>query len=734
MESLTALLVTLFLLPILHSRVCEGAWVRKYPCESAGLRPLEKPFWIDSLHGKLHASDELTSSLALSILGVYDQSKFNCSDLDLASFKRNTQLHVLSYPVGHLESFHSQCPLPVSDSLTPPEGLSFSQFDMVLSFERVYRLETIFGDLAVSALYDKELDCAGVRITPGMGTATSAAIRYPPAVILILVGIASWQRHSKKQVPGPAFEHTPICSVWSMLWKIALDMADYLRYLQFVFLAGALTADYPGFYQPAVGQLSWSSLLYWAGPIDNGFTYPGVEDGIYVSNLSYGLDYMARMIAQPRVPDIMINSYINLVILIGGITAILSMLCLITGPRRQDSLTKMARNASWLIFGTTLSFFSFPLMAFMSNELRLIGYLPNYRVVIIAVLTTVFFLLTYVAHRHFENEQERADRQERTTSTNWMRHLPHYLPQAIPLLQGLVIGWVQDWGLAQILLLAVCETALLIYLIWQRRGKPFMLRSVWCATVRVLTLILSVGFALPVHEATRQWIGYFILCLHAAVLIFGYLLLSVCGIYRGGLRYWRHARSSQGSPLSLEGLFAGAGSYPASLRTSVSASYRGNHTSRPKTPSFSSSLTTPFDTRHYITDFSAFYRQPRQRSQNPITVARDTDGILPTLDTTSHLSLANTTLPRLGYKDTFDNLLNTPPRRGVDYSVRESDMFYGRPRSRSTCSLEESPSSLPQPGPATGSGILKQARRYLRRQAVGSKEQGFQVMRPPRPT
>jgi hypothetical protein len=31
----------------------------------------------------------------------------------------NLELHVLSHPVGELYSFHTECPLPITDTLTP---------------------------------------------------------------------------------------------------------------------------------------------------------------------------------------------------------------------------------------------------------------------------------------------------------------------------------------------------------------------------------------------------------------------------------------------------------------------------------------------------------------------------------------------------------------------------------------------------------------------------------------
>jgi hypothetical protein len=144
-----------------------------------------------------------------------------------------------------------------------------------------------------------ELDCAVAKITLDIGTTASASLTYIPAGVLVLIGIALWQRHIHKLGRISLFKYSTAWARHGPAWGIILDLADYLRYLQFIFLAGSLSVDYPGFYQLIVGQMAWSSLLYWVGPINHGFTYSGVEDGLYVSNASYGLEYMAQMIGFP---------------------------------------------------------------------------------------------------------------------------------------------------------------------------------------------------------------------------------------------------------------------------------------------------------------------------------------------------------------------------------------------------------------------------------------------------
>jgi hypothetical protein len=319
-----------------------------------------------------------------------------------------------------------------------------------------------------------ELDCAAANITPDIGTTASAALTYIPAGVLVLVGIASWQRHIHKLGRNSLFEYSTARARHDPAWEIILDLADYLRYLQFIFLAGSLSIDYPGFYQPIVGQTAWSSLLYWTGPINHGFTYAGVEDGMYVSNASYGLEYMAQMIGFPEMPDIMLDAFINLFILVSAIIVVLLTLCLITpGSGQPPSLSSMIRQAGWIALSVTLSFFSFPLLSYMSYELILIGYLPNYRVTIVATMMAVLICSNYLNTRHYKNKQDQRDtstpgislQDDRSTHSRELLACFSFLPHAIPLLEGIMIGGLQNWGLVQLLVLGACELIVPLHMI-----------------------------------------------------------------------------------------------------------------------------------------------------------------------------------------------------------------------------------------------------------------------------
>ncbi|KAI3055670.1 hypothetical protein CBS147353_11280 [Aspergillus niger] len=215
--------------------------------------------------------------------------------------------------------------------------------------------------------------------------------------------------------------------------------------------------EYPGFYQPVVSRVAWSSLLYWSGPIDHGYTYRGVEDGMYVSNASYGLEYMSQMLGFPRMPDIMFDSFINLFIVVSVLVFALVALHLLTvGPSQKLRFPSALRDGSYIVLGLTLSFFSFPLLSFMSYELILIGYLPNYRVILVAPGMVMIVLANYLNMRHFDSLKEVEDPSQ-LDGRNWegqpsllrkaLNYFSQYLPHAIPSAQGIMVGGLQDYGL-----------------------------------------------------------------------------------------------------------------------------------------------------------------------------------------------------------------------------------------------------------------------------------------------
>ncbi|KAJ5589185.1 hypothetical protein N7537_011863 [Penicillium hordei] len=484
LRSRSWMLVLIFTLNIL---ACEAGWVSKFQCGSSELRdPRDTPFRIDSLRGKF----ESPTIFSLSILAIHNTTYFTCSNLDLPLLETSFRFHVLGIPVGQMESFHSECPLPITETLTPQEGTLFSNYEILYSFGNARRLQTAVAEIRFKTQDGAQLDCVAAKITPQIGTAASVIFTYLPAVVMALVGVASWKTHANDALRWISFiESRAAWSILGPMWEVISDLAVYLQYLQFIFLAGSLTLKYPGFYQPIVSQVAWSSLLYWMGPINHGFTYPGVEDGMYVTNGTYGLEYMSQTLGFPQMPDITIDSFINLSILLFAVVIISLILCLIMSRLNGGfHLTSVTWNAGCIIIGMALSFSSLPLLSYLSYELILIGYLPNYRIILVGLSIAVLVYSNFLITRHVQRQKELNDSsspdfsqgaRSAGSSMKPRQYLSQYLPAAIPLLQGIVIGGLQDWGLVQVLLLMGTEIILLLHMGISLRGRLFLSISAW---------------------------------------------------------------------------------------------------------------------------------------------------------------------------------------------------------------------------------------------------------------
>src|SRR5699024_6210359 len=123
-------------------------------------------------------------------------------------------------------------------------------------------------------------------------------------------------------------------------------------------------------FKPIVSQLAWSSLYYANGPIGHDFTYPGLGDGIYTMNGTYGLEEMAQTLGASTVGDLWINSTINLAVMIVGIAIVIQIATLVKWMRniisfwkapggldlRAEFLTRV-QHTGWSVLRTVLQYY-----------------------------------------------------------------------------------------------------------------------------------------------------------------------------------------------------------------------------------------------------------------------------------------------------------------------------------------------------------------------------------------
>ncbi|KAF7165048.1 hypothetical protein CNMCM5623_009400 [Aspergillus felis] len=718
---------------------CEGAFLRHFPCETSVLnRSLDVNLHSISLDGSIHTSEN-ARTLSLTLLGVYNATQVTCSDVQLTE-ENDLRFRVLGYPVGRLDRIQKLCySSPAFWRL--PESLQVSKWELTYSLEYGHPLHTLAGEFGFSLPNGTNIGCTAARITPDIGTAGSAAFTYLPAAIILLVGIASWCRHSqqrRRSVP----EHRTTTAPRDSIRKIVIDVADYVRYLQFIFLVGSLTMEYPGFYQPIVSQLAWSSLLFWRGPIDHGFTYPGIQDGIYSTNGTFGLEYMAQNLGFPSMLDIMFDALINLCIVVSAIVIVVLVVWLIDRGLRHgvkfDSALAQIPEASRSIVGVTLLFFSLPLLAYLAYPFVFVGYLPSYRICLMVLMIAVLVGSNlFVARYQTIQKPRRSDHDSSKASPRFqtsMEYIAHYLLYCLPLIQGLAIGGLQLWGWVQLLLLGGCEVVILAHLILQRRMKVILSKSAWFTAVRLLTLILSVAFdGSPLKDpivglpAIDGWVQV------------QFRSVSNLPFYFSELTCVQHLNLPELPGASDERRKLDGKNLDVNSFDSISDRYRPGSSRRmyrgfEDRPDMPNSPTLPEATAPYSPDASTFYRPPRSLNGRVASYEyenADSDSIGPAIEP-SHSAQTDSNSSQQS-SDAFDELLQLPSKSGVDYSVRESDLYYGRRRDDSGPSQESSNESTDK-GQSSRQTFLNWKRSSTERfKQKKTKEKGFQVMRPPRP-
>lgn len=102
----------------------------------------------------------------------------------------------------------------------------------------------------------------------------------------------------------------------------------------------------------------------------------------------------------------------------------------------------------------------------------------------------------------------------------------------INIIRALAFGALQPSGIAQITILAVCEIVLVLTVLGFKPYASATSMNAWqaiLAMIRLLTILLMMTFvpSMNANDASKCWIGYVILVIHALVLIFGFFFMAV---------------------------------------------------------------------------------------------------------------------------------------------------------------------------------------------------------------
>lgn len=418
-----------------------------------------------------------------------------------------------------------------------------TKYESFYSLDGAYRLHTLVTTIRLQLNNGSDAACVAAHITPDIGPLASNLLKSLPLTIMVVSGIIAAGMKIYRNRGSSMFRYEIANSTNDPAESLFPGMGSCLQYIQFVFMTGCLTLSYPGFFKPIVSQLAWSSLYYANGPIGHEFTYPGIGDGIYTMNGTYGLEEMAQTLGATTVGDLWINSTINLAVMLVGIAAVIQLVTLVKWMRnilpfwktpggldlRAEFLTRI-QHTGWSVLRTVLQYYLLPIVTFSLYQPLMATFFPVYRT-LLAVMLVALLAVTLGLVVRYLGMQNRQDifftdsSLSKRTIRSWLSDALH----GLPLIQGIAIGGLQISGVGQIIVLAACEIFLIIVLALHHRRDTSLWKPVVFPIVRLATILMSCAFlpAACLSEGTKGYLGYSILFLHAAALVFGFLVTAI---------------------------------------------------------------------------------------------------------------------------------------------------------------------------------------------------------------
>lgn len=335
----------------------------------------------------------------------------------------------------------------------------------------------------------------------------------------------------------------------NLLRLVTPGFGDCLQYIQFIVLTGGLSLKYPGYYQPVVSKVSWSALMFDESLVSNSNGTTSLIDGIYVVRGRYGLDRLAQLVGMYTVDNIWPGMMVWLLCII-AITLVLIQLGFLARwiyRRIMDTLEEdlRAKNMPFSVGNViriVFSYFLLPIVALSTFQLLEADQSPNFAVALAAITLVLIVGFTAWLFYFIANARPKAHLFDDLSTVLLYGSLYNtysdnaapfaVIPVFLTFVRGIAIGAVQASGIAQLVLLAICEVITILTL---HAFRPFhsptsmnAFHTVFAA-FRFGTVLLMISFveSLGVGDGSRDWIGYAILLMHALVLIFGFMLNAI---------------------------------------------------------------------------------------------------------------------------------------------------------------------------------------------------------------
>ncbi|SPQ18968.1 71229c02-fcfd-414f-80fc-e6de379db464 [Thermothielavioides terrestris] len=394
------------------------------------------------------------------------------------------------------------------------------------------------------------IGCVSASVTPDLGNLVWV-LKFLPLLVLLFVGAAT--------VFAGVFSPWGAADIfhWSsnygrdpdLLRLVTPGFGDCLQYIQFIVLTGGLTLSYPGFYQPIVSQGSWAALMFNQSFVSKEPGWISVQDGIYVTNGSYGLQQLAQLVGMGNVDDVWAGMMVWLLAIIAGMIVLVQTGFLAQWLYRfvkkipeEDLRAKNIPFTLGNVIRIVFNYFLLPIVALSTFQLVVASSSPAYAVAL-AVVTLILiigfaiwllYLIASTKPRAFLFDDLPTLLLYGPLYNTYSDEAAAFtlIPVLLTFVRGIAIGAVQPAGVAQVVLLAICEV---IQILTLHAFRPFHSPTSMNAyhtlfsAVRLITVLLMVAFvpSLGVTDGPKGWIGYAILVTHAGVLVLGFLLNAV---------------------------------------------------------------------------------------------------------------------------------------------------------------------------------------------------------------
>ncbi len=394
------------------------------------------------------------------------------------------------------------------------------------------------------------IGCVSATVTPDLGSLAWMP-QFLPLVVLVAVGFATALAGMYSPWGTTDIFH------WTsnygrdadLLRLVTPGFGDCLQYIQFVALTGALTLNYPGFYQPVASQAAWSVLMFNQSFVARAPGRQSLVDGIYVTDGVYGLEDFAQLVGLGHVEDIWAGMMVWLLVIVAAVTVLCQLGFAVQWIYRfankvpeEDLRAKNFPFSMGNLIRIVFNYFLFPVVALSTFQFVEAARSPASAVALAAV--TLVLIMGFAAWllRLIISTRPRAVLFDDLPTLLLYGPLYNtysdeaaafaFTPVLLGFLRGIAVGAVQPAGIAQVVLLAICEVVQILTLHAFRPFHPqssMNLTHTLFSSFRLVTVLLMIAFipALGVTEGSRGWIGYAILLIHAAVLVLGFFLNAV---------------------------------------------------------------------------------------------------------------------------------------------------------------------------------------------------------------